>query len=623
MLRTVGMKKLMIVGHDASMRKVIETLYNLGVMHIKEHKSVEGLDIGEPLPNSSSLSESIVDIRAIADYLKLDLNKSSKLSKIDYTLDIQEIQQEVSLIKEKTKNILEEISQLDETIKQREYVLNEIEPLCRLNASFAIFHEYNTIVHFAGTLTKPGKFIDELRHITTKYHLVHQEHQGRIYFALFVPKEYNDAISSLLQRHGFSAIDTSKYINQKGTFDEFANTYLKEINLLNKKKTALLNESESIKSRWGNYLLSAERILSEEIEKAESPLKFAKTEHSFIITGWIPEKNIGKAQEMLMSATKEKIYIKILHDDLDEHAPIMFNNAKAVKPFEFFMNIYSLPSYHEIEPTLFIFLSFPIFFGFMLGDIGYGLTTLLLFLFLKRKMPKFSGFFNILIFSSITTILFGVVFGEIYGAENILGFELPRLLSRNPTHNRQPLMISAIFWGILHVNLGLVIGFINELGEHGIWKAIFAKGSWFVLEVGAVFLGLSIAKIGNIPLLAGLIVILLSIIGLIIGEGLKGIFEIPSLFGNILSYLRLMAIGLSSVGLAIVINDLAGAFFKPITVFSIFGVLILVIGHIINIGLGLLGGFLHSMRLHYVEFFTKFYKGGGIPYNPFKRRVYN
>ena len=378
-----------------------------------------------------------------------------------------------------------------------------------------------------------------------------------------------------------------------------------------------MSELESIKSKWRNYLVIAERSLSEEIEKAESPLKFAKTRNSFFITGWIPEKNIGKAREKLISATKENIYLKILPVSSYEHAPVMFNNPKPIKPFEFFMDIYSLPSYHEIDPTLLVFFSFPIFFGFMLGDIGYGLTTLILFLLLKRKMPKFSGFFDILILSSITTILFGAVFGEFFGAEEIFGFEFPRLLSRNPSHNLQPLMIASIFWGILHVNLGLVVGFINERNEHGIWKAIFAKCSWFVLEIGVVLLGLSIAKIGNIPLWAGIIVLVLSAIGLIIGEGLTGVFEIPSLFGNILSYLRLMAIGLSSVGLAIVINDIAGQFFRPFTALSIFGILILVLGHIINIGLGLLGGFLHSMRLHYVEFFTKFYKGGGIPYTPF------
>ena len=121
----------------------------------------------------------------------------------------------------------------------------------------------------------------------------------------------------------------------------------------------------------------------------------------------------------------------------------------------------------------------------------------------------------------------------------------------------------------------------------------------------------------SIPPLAGAVFLGLSILMLLKGEGVKGLMELPSIFTNILSYARLMAIGLSSVVLAVIINDSAKEFFHKGGIFILIGMLILVIGHIINIMLGLLGSFLHSLRLHYVEFFSKFFHGGAKKYQPF------
>ena len=148
-------------------------------------------------------------------------------------------------------------------------------------------------------------------------------------------------------------------------------------------------------------------------------------------------------------------------------------------------------------------------------------------------------------------------------------------------------------------------------------KAIYEKASWFILQIGIALLALSyFGKILISPLIgAGFLG--LSILMLFKGEGIKGIIELPSILTNIMSYVRLMAIGLSSVELAIVINESSKEFFHKGGFFVLIGVLILVIGHAINIMLGLLGSFLHSLRLHYVEFFSKFFHGGAKKYQPF------
>jgi V/A-type H+-transporting ATPase subunit I len=160
--------------------------------------------------------------------------------------------------------------------------------------------------------------------------------------------------------------------------------------------------------------------------------------------------------------------------------------------------------------------------------------------------------------------------------------------------------------------------FINEVVSHGLRHAFFAKLSWYVLELGAALLALS--GLGLLPVHwgVGLAVVILAAVMIFIGEGIQGLVELPSLMTNILSYLRLGAVGLASVGLAVVINEnLALPFMEKGGIYFVFAIFILIVGHSINIALGVLGPFLHSLRLHYVEFFSKFYKGGGIPFVAF------
>jgi len=189
---------------------------------------------------------------------------------------------------------------------------------------------------------------------------------------------------------------------------------------------------------------------------------------------------------------------------------------------------------------------------------------------------------------------------------NILGYDILTIL-----------LISVII-GALHINFGLLIGFYNVFVAHGLKHAIFEKVSWFVLEAGVALIVLSLLKMIVWPVWVGVIIFIISLIMLFIGEGVRGLIEFPALFSNMLSYMRLGAVGLASLGLAVVVNE---NFAKPLLAkggFSIIAaILIMIIGHAINIALGVIGPFLHGVRLHYVEFFTKFFHGGGVEFKPF------
>ena len=435
------------------------------------------------------------------------------------------------------------------------------------------------------------------------------------FIVLFVEAKSQEQANIILQKVGFSPLVFANISGLKGTASGSLKKSEGEMARLQQKRSEIKKRIESLSNEYRGFLAAAEEFLSEQLEKSEAPLKFAATKNSFLIKGWIPSDKLKNSIERLEKSSKNRVYLHFEPAKKEEKVPIMLKNPKIAKPFEFFMDLYTMPVYREIDPTFIVFLTFPLLFGFMLGDIGYGLATLVLSIILKKSMPKAKNFFNILIFASLATIFFGLVFGEFFGLEEIGSFHLPHILSR--AEDTSQLLYLAVAVGALHLNLGLVLGFINEFKSHGFMTALFAKGAWFVLEAGVVLIALSALKIISLPAYFGITVILLSAAMLFKGEGVRGPIEMPSLFSNMLSYARLMAIGLSSVVLAMIVNDSAKGFFAKGGLLILAGILILVVGHTINIMLGLLGSFLHSLRLHYVEFFTKFFHGGAEKYRPF------
>ena len=223
-------------------------------------------------------------------------------------------------------------------------------------------------------------------------------------------------------------------------------------------------------------------------------------------------------------------------------------------------------------------------------------------------------------FASVCTVIFGFVYGEFFGFE-----PYHPLISR--AHEMGLLMSIAILIGMTHILAGLLIGFYNVYKRHGLKHAVMEKFGWILLYPLIlklfVVLGIlsgGIASFADSILPGWLILSVLAAIGvvfIIMSEGITGAVELPGIFGNILSYSRLMAIALASVSLAMVINDGAKALAGMGIIGIVGAILIFTIGHAINIALGIIGPFLHSLRLEYVEFFTKFFKGGAKRYAPF------
>ena len=337
--------------------------------------------------------------------------------------------------------------------------------------------------------------------------------------------------------------------------------------------------------------------------------------------------------------------------DLEHDAvPMEYENPSFSRPTQLIMDTYSRPKYIEIDPTLIIAFVFPLFFGLILGDVGYGLLLLVLSLVLRRYIKRGDGaqLVNLLTIFAISAIIFGILYSE------FLGFKLlwePMIFSRHmnigTSHGEGAaipgLLVMSIWIGIVYITLGRILGIINHArmdhGSHRI-KAVLANVGWIFVMWGLLFMIWSAFPTPYMPdltvlpaIIAGLnIAALIGAVMLVLGIVFIGrdnpaeLVEIPSIVSHILSFARLVAVGLSSVAIAMVVNLIAIGMiitpqlqnFTPVSIIIIIvGVFVFIIGHVGNGVLGLIGGGLQSLRLQYVEFFTKFYKGGGVKYNPF------
>ncbi|MFH1895483.1 MAG: V-type ATP synthase subunit I [archaeon] len=594
MIRTQKMVKVRITGPKTNLRKLINELHSMKLLHLIDYHGKE-FDTGNSFSEAETVSDRLVKLRSIISHFGLKLVPriikdlkpcETRFSKIHF--DYTSISSQVSSLNER-KSVL--LSKKD-----------AIEPLSSLNLDQSFFSGYESLAVFKGTVKKPV-LEEKLSEITKEFELFSSQHNKKNVIALFVPEKSKAQIQGLLSEHGFTELS----IEEKTSLIEINS----ELDLIEGRLTKFFSALDSMKEKEGQFLVDFEFNLEKENEKLEAPLKFAVTENAFVIDGWVPQKQAKEMSEKLIVLTNDRIFFEEFAEK--KGAPTAFQHPSLVKPFEFFMNLYSLPKYTELDPTFLVFITFPLFFGFMLGDVGYGIVTLIAFFFLRGKL-KGEGklLVNSLIVASLATILFGFVFGEFFGFEFV---EHPLL---NRAHDLNLMLMISILVGLIHITFGYIIGFYNVLIQHGLKEAVYEKASWLIIEAGALLvlaeMILGLISFGNI---LGGIMLFAGIVLLFKGEGVQGIIELPAILSNTLSYARLFAVGLASVQLALIINKFATQFFHQGGIFIVVAILILLLGHLINILLGLIGPFLHSLRLHYVEFFGKFYKGGGIKYVPF------
>jgi V/A-type H+-transporting ATPase subunit I len=653
MLTPEQMSKVLIAGPKDMMSPVIAELHRQRLFHVEDfvendQEEYAGYRIGTPLEGAGETSREILRLRSVTGAFSLrpdDLDPKARVRKSQLMMQIE---QELPGIEDEVEALLSRRMALENHVKEIEQKIEALTPFSEMRTDLSLLHGYRTLTVFAGYI---GKKID-LGVPSEEYY---SESKKGNFLVAVVPVEYRQDVERKLLDAQFQPVPVP---DEPGPAKERISVYNVQLEADRKDLEEISTQIDALKSRHSEFLVACDELLSIEAEKAEVPLRFATTDHAFIAEGWVPTDVLDSLIEGVTRVTGGRAYVTSLPTEPGKDiAPMEYHNVSFAKPSQFLIDVYSRPKYNELDPTLIVSIVFPIFFGLILGDVGYGLMLLAMSLGLRKIIKGEEGrmLLDVLRNASISSIIFGFLYSE------FLGFPIPGLPPLLPSRHLNigggegghgpavpELMIMTVWIGVLYITVGRILGIINHARQdHGSHrtKAILANLGWIMVMWGILIMIWSYFSMPlmldltqaepvvagvSLPTIIGAVLLVLGIIFIARDSALEMV-ELPTILSHVLSFARIVGVGLSSVAIAMVVNFIAiGLIIEPqLEHFTIIGIVAIIVGvfvflfgHLFNAILGLLGGGLQSLRLNYVEFFTKFYKGGGKKYNPFgmKRR---
>jgi len=668
MLRPVKMSRVVVAGSKDVITPVVEKLHELHLLHIVNYNGSEpSFELGKPIGKAKEYSEDLIKLRSVTRYLDLKNKAPDKTYP-----ESQILSEKDNLLNNVGADItatFERITAIDADVKSKRDQIRSLTPLAVLPLPLEAYYGYDSLATFVGTAATP---VDaDVAKVSPVNEIFSGSAKNATFVAVFVPAEKASEVSSVLSEHGFSETSVPKL---EGSVDSAIAALEGSVKSLEGEKAPLQKKLADMKKQYEDLMLATDEYLSMQTAKTEAPLRFAETANAFVIDGYVPSEEFSRLKSELESAAGGKLEVQMVSEketdelvEKGEDIPSKMDNPSLVKPYELITRLFAIPEYKEFDPSLLIFVFFPIMFGMILGDIGYGVMSLLVLIMLKKKFrtPGWQQLINVVMIASVWSIIFGFFFGEIFGPLGLWGRIMGHLpeaqiellkeegmyfgegvfgslgrmgpldifpLDRLATNAVLLLIGTSIFIGVIHCSVGSILGIKTELYYGEKKHAYFERLPVMLFQVFFCIALLGLVMGQSLLTYLGLIVVVVSIVMMVIGpEGPMGLAHVPSYVSNLISYLRLLAIGLASVGLAYAANQLAFYVIMPMlsggatnsaefTIPAIIvGIMILVVVHFINFLLGILSPFMHPLRLHYVEMFTKFYSahGGGVEYSPF------
>lgn len=378
---------------------------------------------------------------------------------------------------------------------------------------------------------------------------------------------------------------------------------------------AVKRERDGLGRAHGAELRRARLGLHDRLRELEALPLSGVTSRAFVIEGWVPADTRPDLESRLQAVFGTDVVVSIVAREhwASADAPVVLSNPRLLRPFEVVLRLVPLPRYGTIDPTPFVAVFFPAFFGLIMGDIAYGLLLAGLALVVRaRAKPDtmLRAIAEVAGACAVFTIVAGVLYGEFLGDLGHRWFGL-KPLAFDRAEALIPFLLLAVGLGLVHILLGLSLGAISAARRHP--REALGRGV-SALMIILIIVAL-LAAVGQLPqpfFTPAVIALLVAFPVLIIAEGVVAPIELLSTLGNILSYARIMALGVASVMLAVVANRMQGAIGSAAV-----GVVFALLFHLVNFAIGIFSPTIHALRLHYVEFFGKFYSPGGVRYQPF------
>lgn len=645
----VKMQKVAVVGLDTYKGNLIEELMNLEVVELTDQsdKLSDELWKGNVLPDDGSEGAAVyeADISRATQALEV-IEKYGQLKSPLFKTRRIVAKSRVKAIENSgttTEKKIEELLALNDDIRKTTEQLNKLDTdRILLDA----WQPYDVPLEDTGTRTvtirtgvlKAGVDIEEMEKAISAVSEMSvfkkvNEDKEFIYVAILIPRDDVDEVEKTVRDYGFSQISFEDF---EGT----ATANLKRIENEHKSVEDLLASYKKDVVNKASYKEDIEEysdILTIKMDQEKIKAKLLKTERTFFIEGWIPERAMGEAEKLFR---KYECCYQFREPEEGEEVPVLLQNKAFFKPVEAITEMYSLPAYGSFDPTSIYALFYILFFGMMFSDACYGIImAVACFLVLKKFNLEGTtkNMMQLFFYCGISTFIWGAMFGGWFGdfftvfAKTILGKDLViKPWWFNPLEDPLKLLIFSLILGVIHIFIAMGIKAYMQIKEGEWFEALCDEGFWYA-TVSGIGIWLFGGQIG-LNTKVGMILTIIGAAGLLIfggrhkkgfgriTGGLSELYNITSYMSDILSYARILALGLATGVIAQVVNTMGSLAGGGIGGFIVL-MLVFVVGQLLNFAINALGAFIHASRLQYVEFFGHFYEDGGEPFQPFRKNT--
>jgi V/A-type H+-transporting ATPase subunit I len=642
-MAVVKMNKISLIGLETDKERILENLMKIGMVEIEDLSENMSEDEWNSLVNNDGDNEAIQEfeskierVSSIIGYLdEYDTRKkglfSSKrdISVNDYSLVLKN--------QDKLLSVIEEINQYDRTMSDLKSEKNKysnlilsLKPWESLDVSLDLTSTKasTVLVGVVPRIADTNKMKQDMADEIPECHFeVIGEDNEQSYLLVIYLTSKEDAVTKVLKQYGFSKV----------TFKDLKGTAKHNISEASIKIDSIDKDIEDIQKKMSDYVsykddlevLYDHMVIERDRKKVLNNL--VKTDKIFMLEGWLPEKLSEQVKSYMEKSCD--CYVDIIKPADDEEFPVLLANRDIPRSVESITNMYSVPNSKEIDPNSVMAPFFILFFGLMLSDGGYGAllaigSGIILKMFkLEEGMKKFM---KLMFYCGISTMLWGLLFGGWFGIPNI-----PALWF-NPVDDPELLLSYSLLFGVIHIFVAFGVKAANLIREKKYLDVVFDVIFWYITFIGFIlFLLPFVPKIdadkvsglvdaGKYILFTGRVLLILTqgrssknIFSKLIG-GLGSLYDLVGFLSDVLSYSRLLALGLATSVIGSIVNQMAVMFGYNNILKIVLIVAVLLVGHIINFAINALGAYVHSCRLQYIEFFGKFYKGGGTSFEPFK-----
>ena len=635
----VKMNKFTLLTFESKKEKLLHRLQgfsNVEFINLQDENIIENNEAFQSLSkdevdsNIAKYEEDLSKAKMTLDFLTSYMPKKSGLKALEddkENLTIDELEEAVKNINwdeiyAKVKEKEDELHSIESKITKLEGEIEVLTPWQALDISFEALNELETVSSFVGSISK--QYEEQLAEtLGTEYVEIISRGNNDTNILVVSLNERRDEVLNILRGFGFSSFKSELNEVPKVAITNYAHEIeeLKSKTFFVKEEVASFEEDYKKMKLVYDYLMNA-------VLRYKASNNFLRTTNTVTIQGWCEVEKNDELQKICKEVLNDEYYISFeeVKEEEVEVVPVKLKNGLLSKTFESVTEMYSLPKYNELDPTPLLVPFYLIFFGMMVADVGYGLTMFAVafcamkFLKLDKKNQDFARFF---LYLSIPTTIIGLIYGSFFGD----AVKIPGLV--NPTEDVNTLLVASLVFGVVQIFFGLGIKAYALIKSGKPKDALYDSGSWLItlisigLLAGSIMLGWSpiIKYISIAGMAVGMIIIVLTggraekTKGAQIGQGLYALYGITGYIGDLVSYTRLMALGLAGGCIASALNLLM----QSLTGFWVILIpVVFILAHVFNLLLSLLGAYVHTARLQYVEYFSKFYEGGGKAFTPFK-----